>query len=94
MNQSQFARIFKEKAGISSIEKASKIVDHFFDTLNDALRIEDSVIFSGHGRFKLKTIKAKPIVHPITKQEMQTTEKVVAQFKNADKFKKRLNAVK
>ena len=94
MNQSEFVRIFKEKTGLETIFRSRKAVDAFFEILEEGLKRDGIVNFSGHGRFKLKVIKSKPIVHPVTKEKLQTKEKVVALFKNADKFKKRLNAVK
>ena len=55
---------YSELNGIKDLDEAEKRIDRFINTLSEALKTDDKIIFMNFGTFEVKETKERDIVDP------------------------------
>lgn len=80
MNKSELIKQMAEENSLS-LEEATVFVNHFFDTIKDALKSNDRVEIRGFGSFKLKNYKGYVGRNPKTGAEVDVIPKRLPFFR-------------
>ncbi len=86
MTKQEFVGRVADKAGLSQRD-ASKAVDAFLDSIQDALKSGDSVSFTGFGKFSVSQRAARQGVNPRTGERVQIAAARVPKFTAGSAFK-------
>ena len=82
MNKRELAKVYSEVSkGEVSARKALKEIDIFLETVQEALREDDLVVFRNIGIFEVKERKPRTIANPATKEPMKIYPKKTVKFK-------------
>ena len=79
MTKQEFVGRVAERSGLSQRD-ASKAVDAFLESLQDAMRSGDSVSFTGFGKFSTSERKARTGVNPRTGEKVNIAASRVPKF--------------
>ena len=90
MTKQQFVGRVAERSGLSQRD-ASKAVDAFLESIQEALRQGDSVSFTGFGKFGTSDRKARSGVNPRTGERVDIAASRVPKFSAGSALK---NAIK
>ena len=85
MTKGEFIEKYAEKTGMNKAE-AGRAVDAFFDTVSDALKAGDKVVFPGVFKAETGVRAARTGRNPQTGEEMQIPEKKVIKAKLGEKL--------
>ena len=79
MNKQEFIDRFAAKTELSKAD-AARAVDAFLETVTDALRQGEEVVFIGFGKFSVQQRKAREAVNPSTRQKIKIAASAVPKF--------------
>ena len=79
MTKQEFVGRVAERSGLSQRD-ASKAVDAFLESLQDAMRSGDAVSFTGFGKFSTSERKARTGVNPRTGEKVNIAASRVPKF--------------
>ena len=85
MTKTEFVEKYAEKTGMTQ-RAAAEAVNAFFDTLSDALKAGDKIVFPGVFKAEAGIRPARTGRNPQTGEEMQIAEKKVVKAKFSDKL--------
>lgn len=85
MTKAEFIEKYAEKTSMNKAE-AGRAIDAFFDTVSDALKAGDKVVFPGVFKAEVGQRSARTGRNPQTGEEMQIPAKKVVKAKISDKL--------
>ena len=85
MTKAEFIEKYAEKTSMNKAE-AGRAIDAFFDTVSDALKAGDKVVFPGVFKAEVGQRSARTGRNPQTGEEMQIPAKKVVKAKFSDKL--------
>lgn len=85
MTKTEFIEKYAEKAGMTK-KDAAVAVDVFFDTLSDALKAGEKIVFPGVLKAEVSERAARTGRNPQTGEEMEIPAKKVIKAKLGDKL--------
>jgi DNA-binding protein HU-beta len=87
LNKQEFIDRFAAKTELSKAD-AARAVDAFLETVTDALRQGEEVVFIGFGKFSVQQRKAREAVNPSTRQKIKIAASAVPKFSAGALLKK------
>ncbi|MBT8762426.1 integration host factor subunit beta [Desulfohalobiaceae bacterium Ax17] len=91
MNKSELIKTLAEERNIS-VEEATDIVNIFFDSMKEALKIGNRVEIRGFGSFKIKEYKGYQGRNPKTGEKVEVKPKRLPFFRAGKELKEYLNS--
>ena len=86
MNKNEFVDVVKMKSGLT--KKDCKLcLDAFIDVIKDALKRGESVTLSNFGKFKVSSIKSKPMYSFVTKKTTLVQARKTPTFRASESLK-------
>lgn len=85
MTKGEFIEKFAEKTGMTK-KAAGEAVDAFFDTVSDALKAGDKIVFPGLFKAEVGIRAAREGKNPQTGEKLMIPEKKVVKAKLSDKL--------
>ena len=86
MKKDELAQILAEKFDLSK-RQAVEILNTITEAITQALKNNDVVIWTGLGRFRVKTRKARTAINPRTGERIEVPEKRVPHFSASKELK-------
>ncbi|MGE5397424.1 MAG: HU family DNA-binding protein [Chitinophagales bacterium] len=86
MNKTGLVKSLAEKAGVTQ-KDAAKVLDAVLDSIKDALAKGDKVQIIGFGTFEVRDRKARKVISPATRQEIEVPATKVPAFKPGKSLK-------
>lgn len=81
MTKQEFIALYQEKMGLTTKKEAEKLVNGFFETLEEVLVKGDDLSIIGFGKFETTTQAARVCRNPKTGEEIKVAEKRVVKFR-------------
>ena len=86
MNKNEFVDVVKMKSGLT--KKDCKLcLDAFINVIKDALKRGESVTLSNFGKFKVSSIKSKPMYSFVTKKTTLVQARKTPTFRASESLK-------
>ena len=86
MTKQEFIQKVAQKSGLTTRD-AGKAVDAFMETVTDALKSNDSINFTGFGKFSAAARAARQGVNPRTGERVQIAATTVPKFSAGSQLK-------
>jgi DNA-binding protein HU-beta len=92
VNKTEFINVFAKNTETSK-KQAAEMLEHFFQTIEEALKTNDEIKFIGFGTFKISKIKGKIVTNPQNKQKMEVGPYNKLRFVPGQALKNAINGV-
>jgi DNA-binding protein HU-beta len=79
MTKQEFVQRLADKAGLTTRD-AGKAIDAYHETVTDALKAGDTIVFTGFGKFTTSQRAARMGVNPRTSEKVQIAASRVPKF--------------